>query len=265
MTNRRGLTVAVVQARMTSSRLPGKVLADLSGEPMLLRQLERISRSTSLDQIVVTTSDDSPDDVLAEVVTEAGYPVVRGSLDDVLGRFIAVIDEVHPEVVVRLTGDCPLTSPTVIDAVVEAFDSSDVDYLSNTMIPTYPDGLDLEVCTAQALRQVSEMSPDRNEREHVTLGIYRQPEVFSIKNFRDPQGRDNSHLRWTVDNADDLEFVRHIYSHLLDEIPSFDYDDILDALAANPAFDNREVVVHRNAALDGLDTGVMRHVVGGDY
>ena len=264
MTNRRGLTVAVVQARMTSSRLPGKVLADLSGVPMLLRQLERVSRSASLDQIVVTTSDDSSDDVLADVVTEAGFPVVRGSLDDVLGRFMAVIDEVHPEAVVRLTGDCPLASPTVIDAVVEAFHASDVDYLSNTMIPTYPDGLDVEVCTAQALRQVAEMSADRNEREHVTLGIYRRPEVFAIENFRDPRSQDNSHLRWTVDNAEDLDFVRRIYSNFSDAFPSFDYEDILGALEANPSLDSREVVAHRNAALDGLDTGVMRHVVGGE-
>ena len=138
-------TLAIVQARMTSTRFPGKVLAPLVGQPMVLRQLERVRRATTLDGVIVATSTDPTDDELTGVVEASGVPVVRGSLDDVLDRFITAMDVFEPEVVVRLTADCPLISPFVIDQVVEAFRASNADYVSNTMTPTYPDGLDVEL------------------------------------------------------------------------------------------------------------------------
>ena len=145
-------TLAILQARTTSTRLPGKVLLPLEGEPMILRQLERINRAKSIDAIVVATSIDPSDDALAQLLTDRGYQVVRGPLDDVLARFVKALDEFPAETVVRLTADCPLTSPEVIDLVVNEFHSSGADYLTNTLTPTYPDGREVEVVKASVLR-----------------------------------------------------------------------------------------------------------------
>ena len=262
MSGPRGRTLAIVQARMTSTRLPGKVLQPLVGAPMIIRQIERIQRSEALDDIVVATSDDASDDELVRVLQAAGVQVIRGPLDDVLARYIKAIDLYQPDVVIRLTGDCPLVCPSVIDLVVGAFHDSAADYASNTMRPTYPDGLDVEVIDPKALREVAEQSVDVHEREHVTLGVYRHPENFVIENVTDPERHDNSHLRWTVDNEEDLDFVRAVYDHLWATNPKFDYADILNFTEDNPAIGRTAADAARNAALDGLETGAMQH--GGD-
>lgn len=256
---KRGFTVGILQARMTSSRLPGKVLLPLVGKPMILRQLERMHRAQALDLIVVATSDDPSDDHLATTIIDAGYDVVRGPLEDVLARFIRVIDEYEPDVVVRMTADCPLISPAVTDYVVETFDAGDADYASNTMVPTFPDGLDVEVVTAQALRAVEAVSTDPHEREHVTLGVYRRPGQFRIINVSDSTGADHSGLRWTVDSAEDFAFVSQVYERLLPVNPSFEYGDVLELLRRHPELARTNADAPRNVALDGLDTGLMQH------
>jgi spore coat polysaccharide biosynthesis protein SpsF len=266
----RGTTLAIVQARMGSSRLPGKVLADLSGAPMLQRQLERVSRAASLDAIVVATSADTADDPIARLCERLNVECYRGDLDDVLGRFVGALDAFAerqgfgPEVVVRITADCPLISPVVIDSVVNAFftspdKSAKCDYASNTLEPTFPDGVDVEVVRASALREVARTSTDPPEREHVTLGIYRHPEQFVVRNFRGEV--DLSDLRWTVDSAEDLEFVRWVYSELFEANPEFDLTEITALLEVNIEKSRTNSDSHRNAALDGLDTGAMRHKI----
>lgn len=259
MTGRRGSTLAIVQARTSSSRLPGKVLKPLEGEPMILRQLERIARASRLDRIVVATSDHDTDVQLAQFLQSRGIDVVRGPLDDVLHRFVLALGTHPADVVVRLTADCPLISPAVIDQVVEAFHAGNADYLSNTMEPTYPDGLDVELVTANALRYVDEHTEDQHEREHVTLGVYRRTDEFVIENFRDPSGSDHSDLRWTVDTAEDYAFVEAVYHSLYPRNPSFDYADILKLVEATPELRRTDAHSARNAALDGLDTGAMQH------
>jgi len=251
--------MAVIQARMSSSRLPGKVLLPLADGPMIERQVERTARASTLDRIVVATSSDPGDDQLADVLTRAGIEVIRGPLEDVLARYQQAIETYRPDVVVRMTADCPLISPTIIDHVVQAFHASDADYVSNTMQPTYPDGLDVEVVTADAVQKAAATFTDPHEREHVTLGIYRRPEHFAIKNVIDPTGRDNSHLRWTVDTPEDYHFAQAVYANLYASNPAFEYDDILALLADMPEITRTEADAARNAALDGLDTGVMRH------
>lgn len=259
MNRRRGSTVAIVQARTSSRRLPRKVLTSLEGEPMIMRQLERVARAEGLDHIVVATSDRAEDDELTELLGSRGIDTLRGPLDDVLHRFVLAIDEFRPEVVVRLTADCPLSSPTVIDQVVEAFHEGDEDYLSNTLKPTFPDGLDVEVVTAQALRDVNAKTTDPHEREHVTLGVYRRTGDFRTRNFCDPSGADHSDLRWTVDNPDDFAFVEAVYRALFPSNPAFDYPDVLAFLDAHPEVSRTAADSPRNAALDGLDTGAMQH------
>ena len=241
---------------MTSSRLPGKALEPIEGEPMIGRQIERLRRAKSLDGLVVATSVDPSDDSLVEYVESLDVPVVRGSLDDVLGRFVAVLDEFDPEVVVRLTADCPLASPAVVDRVVGAFLAADADYVSNTLEPTYPDGVDVEVVRADALRWVAANSTDPHEHEHVTLGVYRRPERFQCLNVAGDV--DLSDLRWTVDNADDLAFVRSVYAGLISVNPTFDLPDVLDFLSEHPELSRTSADAMRNAALEGLNTGAMK-------
>jgi len=259
MSGQRGRVLAIVQARTTSSRLPGKVLKELQGAPMIMRQLERVSRSVALDDIVVATSEQADDDELARLVQSGHIPVVRGPLEDVLGRFLQAIDEYRPDVVVRVTADCPLISPSVIDLVVERFHAGEADYVSNTMDPTFPDGLDVEAVTPQALRLVHESSSDHHEREHVTLGVYRRDDRFTIENVRDPSGVDHSDLRWTVDTPEDFAFVEAVYASLYPQNPSFDYHDVLALLERQPELSRTSADSTRNSALDGLDTGAMRH------
>lgn len=248
-------TLAIVQARMSSTRYPGKVLAPLAGQPMILRQLERIQRAKSLDAIVVATSTDASDDELAQLVKASGFDVVRGDLNDVLARFIQVIDQYQPETVVRLTADCPLISPQVIDQVVARFNQGDCDYASNTMTPTYPDGLDVEVVKASVLQEIYETSTDKNEREHVTLGVYRQPDKYRIVNVSG-EG-DLSHLRWTVDTPEDYAFVKAIYGELYPKNPNFDLVDVISYLKEHPERSRTTTDAIRNAALVGLNTGAM--------
>ena len=240
---------------MSSTRYPGKVLAPIAGQPMILRQLERIQRAETLDGIVVATSTDATDDQLAQLVKANGFDVVRGDLNDVLARFIKVIDQYQPETVVRLTADCPLISPQVIDQVVARFDQGDCDYVSNTMTPTYPDGLDVEVLKASVLQKVAKTSIDKAEREHVTLGVYRNPDKYRIANFAGEV--DLSDLRWTVDTPEDYVFIKEIYDELYLENPNFDIDDVMSYLQDHPERTRSANDAMRNEALIGLDTGAM--------
>lgn len=251
------MPLGVLQARMTSTRLPGKVLEPIEGAPMIGRQIERLRRASSLDGLVLATSVDPSDDPLVAYLESIDVPVVRGSLDDVLGRFIAVLDEHSPEVVVRLTADCPLASPVVVDRVVGEFTASEADYVSNTLKPSFPDGVDVEVVRSDALRWVAENSADPHEHEHVTLGVYRRPDRFRCLNVAG--NVDLSDLRWTVDNADDLAFVREVYSELWPTNPKFEVADVLELLERRPALSRTSEDSARNAALDGLDTGAMKH------
>jgi len=232
---------------VSSTRLPGKVLAPILGEPMIARHVERIRRASRIDNLVIATSSDPSDDPLAAWAEAEGLTVYRGSLDDVLGRFVGVIAAYAPDTVVRLTADCPLASPSVIDAVIDHFMESDVDYCSNTLTPTFPDGLDVEVVRAKVLTEVAEMSTDPAEREHVTLGVYRRPERFSLANVAGDV--DLSWLRWTVDTADDLTFVRRVYEGLYETTPGFDTGDILDLIERTPGLGRTTDDGLRNAAL----------------
>jgi len=168
-----------------------------------------------------------------------------------------VIDSCSPDVVVRLTADCPLTSPLVIDNVIREFKKRNLDYLSNTLSPTFPDGLDVEVVLPEVLRWVDTHSLERAEREHVTLGVYRRPERFRVANFAGEV--DNSDLRWTVDNPGDLAFVREVYRRLHASNSGFEYEDVLALLDDAPSLSRTSADAARNAALEGLDTGAMKN------
>ena len=236
--------LAILQARTSSSRLPGKVLMQILGRPMLALQLERLRRCRKIDHLVVATSDHPSDDVLAALCADLGLPVCRGSLDDVLSRFAGAAQPYAPDVVVRLTGDCPLADPQLIDEVIENFLSADYDYLSNCAPATYPDGLDVEVFSYRALLEAETEAVLPSHREHVTPFIRRQPERFRVGNLA-AEG-DCSHLRWTVDEPEDFVFVSEIYERLYPQKPDFSSLDILALLKAHPELQNMNARFERN-------------------
>ena len=167
---------------MGATRLPGKVMADLAGAPMIARQIERVSRSALIDRIVLATSTDAGDDPLAACAEALGVGVHRGSLDDVLDRFVGALEAFGPaDHVVRLTGDCPLADPAVIDATIAHVIAAGVDYGSNTPPHrTFPKGLDVEVMTAAALRAAAARASTPEEHEHVTWGLHQHPELYRL-------------------------------------------------------------------------------------
>jgi len=240
-----GRTVAIVQARMTSSRLPGKVLMDLGGAPMLQRVVERAQRAHGVDAVLIATSDEPSDDPVAALGAALGVPVVRGSERDVLSRYCEAAAFSDATVVVRITADCPLLDPAVVDQVVDAFRSTPCDYASNLEPPTFPDGLDVEVVTREALERAARDATRRSEREHVTLHIRNHPERYRRQSVsRTP---DLAHLRWTVDEPADLEFVRAVYAAL--PHPTAGTEAVLAVLADHPELSTLNAGFQRNAGL----------------
>jgi spore coat polysaccharide biosynthesis protein SpsF len=195
----------VVQARMGSSRLPGKVLEDLGGQPLLGFLLDRIS-ALDVRAVVVATSDRPDDDAIVKLCEQKIVPVVRGPEDDVLARFVVALDAYPSDHIIRLTADCPLTDPVVVADVLSRHLASGADYTSNTLPRTYPQGLDVEVVRSEVLRAAAAEATDDAEREHVMPFVYRRPERFRLANLR--SGHDLGAERWTVDTPEDLERLR---------------------------------------------------------
>jgi spore coat polysaccharide biosynthesis protein SpsF len=208
------------------------VLADLEGAPLLERLLRRLSQAKQLDRIAVATSTAVEDDDVEAAATAIGVAVVRGPLDDVLGRYRIAAEKLGANAVVRITADCPLVDPGVIDVVVERFLAGNADYVSNAHPPTYPDGLDVEVLSTATLELAAREAHLEADREHVTLFVHRQPERFSLENVE--YDRDLSDLRWTVDYEDDLHFVREVYRALLPSGDGFTMQDVLALLEREP-------------------------------
>ena len=225
--------LAIVQARMSSTRLPGKTLADVAGEPMLALLLRRLMRARRVSGIVVATSTDSLDNPIVKLADALGVGVIRGPRDDVLARFLVAIEDFEGPIV-RITGDCPLSDSTLVDAVIERFLSvPGCAYASNVEPRTFPDGLDVEVIDAAALRAIALSPLSPYDCEHVTSAIRTQPERFRHAPLIAPQ--DMGDLRWTVDEPDDLEFVRTVVRRLGARRHEADMAEILSAVRREPS------------------------------
>jgi spore coat polysaccharide biosynthesis protein SpsF len=225
--------LAVVQARMSSTRLPGKVMADVCGEPMLALQLTRLRSATQVDGIVVATSTDAGDDAIADLVRDRGGDVYRGPLDDVLARFVGAIAG-HAGPIVRITADCPLIDPAVVDQVIALFRATaDCAYASNVEPRTYPIGLDVEVVDSDVLREVAADATEPSDREHVTWAIRRQLDHYRSATLTND--RELGDVRWTVDDADDLAFVREVVGRLGSHRYDAGLDEILAAVRREPS------------------------------
>ncbi len=223
---------AILQARMSSSRLPGKVMRPLLGEPMIGRQVERLRRSTRLTGLTIATSTEPSDDVIEAYAREIGADCFRGPLDDVLGRFVGALEAAgNPKTFVRLTADCPLADWRLVDRCIEAHTAAEADYTCNWLNWTYPKGLDVEVCETTALYRADAQARSPYDREHVTPYIHGNPELFRLEAVtRDPPLR----YRWTVDTPEDFAFVTAVYEALYPANPAFTSEDVLDWQATHP-------------------------------
>ena len=233
--------VAIIQARMGSTRLPGKVLEDLAGRSMLSRVISRLRASQLIDDLVVATTVRATDDAIVEECRKCSVPSWRGDENDVLDRHFRAAESRGADVVVRITSDCPLIDPEVTDKTVRAFLRDRPDYASNTIMRTYPRGLDTEVISGSALTRAWQEARQPYEREHVTPYIIEHPAEFRLLSITGDQ--DFSAHRWTVDTPEDLAFIRAVYSRFTsDEV--FSWRDVLKVLEREPALSdlNRSIV-----------------------
>jgi spore coat polysaccharide biosynthesis protein SpsF len=224
--------VIVVQARMTSSRLPGKVLMDLAGKPLLEREIERLRRCRYADEIVLAITSNPEDDPLAELARRLGLRAHRGSEHDVLERYAEAARAADADVVVRVTSDCPLIDPDEVDAVIEALDGS-CDYAANVIQRRLPRGLDAEALWRDALERMDRMATSTPAREHVTWFCREErPELFVLRSVA--PAVDDGDLRWTVDTPADLELVRRLYADLELGARAIPYAEIVAHVRAHP-------------------------------
>ncbi len=227
-------TVAVVQARMTSTRLPGKVMLDVLGKPMLAHQLDRVARVPSIDEIVIATTVNDADDPVAAFAEREGYGLHRGSEHDVLSRFDGAVAETDADTVVRLTADCPLADPDVIELVISRYRDAAprCDYVTNGIPRSYPAGLDAEIFSRAVLEAAAREARDPYDREHVTPFIYRNPDRFRLLSVvLEPS---LAWERWTLDELGDFALIRRVLEALLPVKPDFRMADVIGVLDAHP-------------------------------
>lgn len=226
--------VIILQARMGATRLPGKPMKRVLGRPLLSFQLERLRRVKQADAIVVATTTKLQDDEIVDLCRKENIPVFRGSEEDVLERYYQTAKKYQADVIVRITGDCPLIDPSVVDQVIRYYldHQPGCDYVSNSLTQTYPRGLDVEVFSLSALERAEREAKDAQEREHVTPYIYWHPEMFALGSV--VQQDDQSHQRWTVDTSEDLMLVTKIIEALYPVNPAFTTQDVLNLLKTHP-------------------------------
>lgn len=224
--------VVLLQARMSSSRLPGKVLRPLSGSPMLLQQVNRIKQAKKVNQVIVCTSIEASDDAIEKLCNSNNIQCFRGSLNNVLDRFYKASLNIEVDHIVRLTGDCPLIDANIIDSVIDKHLEANNDYTSNCHPYTLPKGLDTEVFSKATLNKVWQLAKQKDQQEHVTLYINQNPELFKRGNY--VYSIDYSNERWTVDYPEDFDLVEAIYNGLYEKKPLFDVEDIMSYLDQHP-------------------------------
>ncbi len=222
--------IAIIQARMGSMRLPGKVLAEVAGHPMLWHVVNRVRMAHSLDQVVVATSNALSDYPIADYCARTHIDVYRGSQDDVLDRYYQAASHFTGSTIVRITADCPLVDPQVVDRVVEAYQDGPYDYVTNVFPRTYPEGLDVEVLSFSALARIRLEAREPYDREHVTSYLRKHSKLFRIGNVLHPV--DLSGMHWSVDYPEDLQFVRAVYDGI--KLLPFGLAEVLELLNERP-------------------------------
>lgn len=226
------MIAAIVQARMGSTRLPGKVMKPLCGKPILWHIITRISYSKQIEKIIIATTDKEEDKVIVKLAEEMGVAFYRGSSDDVLDRYYQAARKFNVDPVVRITADCPLIDPEIMDNIIDYYLKGDYDYVSNGLKPTLPDGLDTEVFSFKSLEKAWAEAKKPSEREHVTSYIYNHPELLKIHNYENDV--DLSGMRWVVDEEADYQFISEVYKNLYKDGKIFYVKDIIRLLEEMP-------------------------------
>jgi spore coat polysaccharide biosynthesis protein SpsF len=235
---------AIVATRMTSTRLPGKVLMDLAGKPALVRLIERLRRSRFIHEIVIATTTNKEDDAVVQVAKEAGVSFFRGSEHDVLQRTAQAAQAFDTEYIVQVTSDCPLIDAETIDAsIVRMLEQPYLDYVGNHLVRTYPLGFSAEVFRTETLAEIEQMTQDPADREHVSLYLYERPEIYKLSNVEAPFFIRHPEYRLTLDTQDDYDLIQNIFNALHPAKPDFDLYDIVRYLQLYPelATTNRHI------------------------
>ncbi|WP_320173904.1 glycosyltransferase family protein [Maridesulfovibrio sp.] len=239
---------AIIQARMTSSRLPGKILMEVLGKPLLQLMIERVQQAKSIDSVVLATTTNKEDDPTVKLGESLGIEVFRGSEDDVLDRFYNAADKFGGEHIMRLTGDCPLIDPEFLDKLASFYFEGGYDYAANCVDPTLPDGLDAEIISMESLVETHQKATRDPHREHVTLYVRDNAEDFKIGSWK--HDTDYSQLRWTVDSREDFELVKDIIEGVAPEKQNFRMKDIIEFLKTHPEIAEINSHIKRNEGLD---------------
>ena len=245
--------VATIEARMTSSRLPGKVLLPVLGKPLLYYLVERIKAAKTIDTIVLATTTNTTDDVLEDFARSMGIAVFRGSEDDVMSRVLAAAENNNADIIVQITGDCPLIDPELIDQVVRTFKVNVVDYVSNCHVRSYPDGMDVAVFSAATLKKSEGLTGDPYHREHVSVHMRENPDVFPAIHLVSPSDSYWPELGLTLDEQPDYELIKKVIEYLWPTTPNFRCKDVVDLLRRKPNWVTlNESVERRSWNLDSI-------------
>lgn len=237
-------TKAIIQARTGSTRLPRKVLLTIMGKPVLEYVVERARGAKTLDDVIIATTVDTDDSPIADIARKLGVDVYRGSENDVLDRFYQAARTFNLSHIVRITADCPLIDPGIIDAVVNYYRKCKADYCSNALEPTFPDGEDVEVFSFNALSAAWQNARLQSEREHVTPYIKKHPERFKLISFKN--NFDLSAKRWTLDEKKDFQFIKSVLESLYPKSPMFTMDDVLAFVRKHPEMERLNSGIQRN-------------------
>jgi len=238
------MIIAIIQARMGSSRLPKKIMLELEGKTALERVIERVRACRLVDDIVIATTTETRDAETASFCEKRGIKFFRGSENDVLDRFYRAALHFKADQIVRVTSDCPMIDPAVIEKVISLHLKTKADYTSNVLKESFPDGQDVEILSFGALKKAWESARLQSEREHVTTFIRNHPEIFKLQNVEN--GQDLSSKRWTLDQAEDYEFIKSIYKALVGKSPLFGMDEVLDYLRKHPELEKHNAHITRN-------------------
>ncbi|WP_419797491.1 MAG: cytidylyltransferase domain-containing protein [Terasakiella sp.] len=226
--------VATIQARMTSTRLPGKILKPALERPLLAYMVERLRHIPSVDDILLCTTVNETDDVLVDFAKEQGILCYRGSEHNVMSRVLEAAQEYEVDTIVETTSDCPLIDPDICEQVIRHYFDTKVDYCSNIYKRTYPIGMDVQIFKTDVLADAYSRTEDEEEREHVSLFIYRHPELYDLQWIEAPKGLHDPHLRLTLDTAEDYEMICKVFEALYPNNKNFTLCDVLDFLQENP-------------------------------
>ena len=227
----------IVQARMTSTRLPGKVMKIVCGKPLLEHLINRLKRVKCADQIVIATTVNETEDIIVELCKKLDISYYRGSEEDVLGRYYEAAVEYGGDVIIRITSDCPVIDPDVVSYLIDFYmrNLKKYDYVTNTLKRTYPRGMDAEIVSFKALKEAHFNAYDPLDREHVTPFIRNRPTQYHLHNIK--YSSDLSRYRLTVDTSEDMELIRRIFESLYYQNPLFSLNDMLDQMERTPEWE----------------------------